>query len=260
MRVGTGIQPYPELEAIAVAAALEGAAVIRASDGRLGDVRMKSGPTDPVTALDLEVERVVRDHLAKVTPEAAILGEELGRTAGTSRLGWVLDPIDGTVNLTYDLPVVGVSLAATSDGEVVASAIVDVVRGETFSAFSGGGARREGQPIRPTSVGLLADSLVATGFAYAAESRASESGAVGRVLPAARDVRNFGSTALHLCWVACGRLDGYFQRGMPWWDYAAGALIAHESGARVQTPSPGNGELLVASSPHIFEALLALVA
>ncbi len=81
-----------------------------------------------------------------------------------------------------------------------------------------------------------------------------------RVLPAARDIRCFGSSALHLCWVACGRLDAYYQRDSKRWDYAAGALIAAEAGATVVRPSPDNGELLVAASPRIFEPLLALLA
>jgi myo-inositol-1(or 4)-monophosphatase len=221
---------------------------------------MKSSPTDPVTALDLQVEQAIREHLAQRTPGASFLGEEEGDRRGDSPLGWILDPIDGTVNLTYGVPIIGVSLAATLDGEVVAGAVVDVWRDEVYGAALGAGARRDGSAISPSSVDQLSAALVATGFAYTATGRAAQVEAFARVLPAARDVRCFGSSALHLCWVAGGKLDAYYQRDMKLWDYAAGALIATESGARLEHPSPANGELMVAASPRIFEPLLALLA
>jgi myo-inositol-1(or 4)-monophosphatase len=258
--VRTGVPPPGTLETIAIGAVAEGARLIREAAGKLGSVRMKSSPTDPVTALDVEVEQAIRESLQHRTPGASFLGEEHGDSEGKSPLGWVLDPIDGTVNLTYDLPVVGVSLAATVDGEVVAGAVADVLRNEIFSASAGLGARRDGSTIGPTAVVSLADALVATGFAYSADRRARETEWFRRVLPAARDVRCFGSSALHLCWVACGRLDAFYQRSMERWDFAAGALIARESGARVAYPTAGNGELLIAASPRVFEALLELVA
>lgn len=248
-----------ELEAIAIEAAAEGATTIRDATGQLGSIHTKSSPTDPVTALDLAVEQVVREHLARRTPGASFLGEEEGVKAGDSRLGWILDPIDGTVNLTYDLPLIAVSLAATLDGEVVAGAVVDVWRDEVFSAAAGGGARRDGATIAPSAVAELAQALVATGFDYSSHGRAAEVEPFGRVLPAARDIRCFGSSALHLCWVACGRIDAYYQRNMKRWDYAAGAIIAAESGASLEPPSEQNGQLMLAASPRIFEPLRQLL-
>jgi myo-inositol-1(or 4)-monophosphatase len=248
-----------ELEAIAIEAVARGAATVRAAAGELGTIGTKSSATDPVTELDVEVEQVVRRFLATATPGAAFLGEEEGSRAGESSVGWILDPIDGTVNLTYDLPVISVSLAATLDGGVVSGAVVDVWRDEVFSAASGTGARLDGRAVRPSAVAFLAEALVATGFAYSAEGRAGEARDVARVLPAARDIRCFGSTALHLCWVACGRLDAYYQRGAKVWDYAAGALIAAESGARLARPTVANGELLLASSPLVFDPLERLL-
>jgi myo-inositol-1(or 4)-monophosphatase len=253
------IPALADLEAIAVEAASRGAATIRAAAGRLGSIHMKSSPTDPVTALDLAVEQVIREHLARRTPGASFLGEEEGDRRGDTSLGWILDPIDGTVNLTYDVPIIGVSLAATMDGEVVAGAVVDVWRDEVYGASLRSGARQDGSTIAPSTVDRLSGALVATGFAYTAEGRAAQVEAFGRVLPAARDIRCFGSSALHLCWVASGRLDAYYQRDMKLWDYAAGALIAAESGARLERPSPANGELMVAASPLVFEPLLALL-
>jgi len=249
-----------ELERIAIEAAAAGAHAIRAAAGDLGAVRTKSSPTDPVTALDVEVERGIQAALAQRTPQASFLGEERGDTIGRSSLGWILDPIDGTVNLTYELPFFAVSLAATVNGDVVAGVVIDVSRDEVFSAASGGGARLNGEAIGPSAVAGLEEALVATGFSYASGTRAAESEHLGRVLPVARDIRCFGSSALHLCWVGCGRLDAFYQRDMKRWDHAAGALVALEAGARVEPPTPQNGELMVAASPQVFDALLRLVA
>ncbi len=240
-------------------AAGEGAEVIRAAAGQLGIIGTKSTPTDPVTALDVAVEQTIRDRLERSTPGAGFLGEEEGSHAGDSAVGWILDPIDGTVNLTYGIPIICVSLAATIDGRVVAGAVIDPWRGEVFSAARGMGARIGGTPITTSAVDGLASALVATGFAYASEGRRAQVEAVGRVLPAARDVRCFGSSAIHLCWVANGRLDAFYQRGMQRWDYAAGALIAEEAGARVEHPTPANGQLMVAASPRVFDPLVALL-
>ncbi len=256
----TRLPTPPELEAIAAEAAARGADVIRTAAGALGSIGTKSSPTDPVTALDLAVEQVVREHLARRTPGASFLGEEGGAHIGDSALGWILDPIDGTVNLTYDVPFIGVSLAATIDGVVVAGAVVDVWQDETYSAASQRGARRAGVAISPSDSQELGQALVATGFEYSAQGRAAQVEAFGRVLPAARDIRCFGSSALHLCWVACGRVDAYYQRHANRWDYAAGALIALEAGARVELPSEHNGQLLLAASPGVFEPLLRLLA
>jgi myo-inositol-1(or 4)-monophosphatase len=250
----------PDLEVIAIEAAGEGARVIRAAAGDLGTVRTKSTPTDPVTSLDLASERAIRAVIERRTPNASVVGEEDGVVAGSSDVGWVIDPIDGTVNLTYDLPVMSVSVAATLGGQVVAGSVVDVLRGDVYSANRGGGARRGGSSISASEVHEIADSLVGTGFAYTPAGRADEAVYLHRVLPAARDIRCFGSAALNLCWVACGRLDGFYQRNMQHWDYAAGALVAAEAGARLEWPTAANGRLMVASGPSIHEALRRLVA
>ena len=249
-----------DLEAIAIEAASAAARAIRAETGAIRAIRTKSTPTDPVTHLDLEAERVIRAVLVRRTPGASILGEEDGDTAGSSAIGWVIDPIDGTVNLTYGLPIVSVSVAATIDGVVVAGCVVDIQRDEVFSASAASGARLDASPIAVTSAEDLAASLIGTGFDYASEGRVLEAECFSRILPAARDVRCVGSAALNLCWVACGRLDGFYQRNMQYWDHAAGALIAAEAGARVQAPTPDNGRLMVVANDRIFGSLLRVVA
>ena len=153
-----------------------------------------------------------------------------GRRPAGRDLQWVVDPLDGTVNFLYALPVVAVSVAAAVDGAVVAGAVVDVVGAETWSAAVGHGARLDGDPIGVSTCPALDHALVTTGFSYRAEIRRRQGDVVGRLLPAARDIRCFGSAALQLCWVGAGRADAYFERDIKLWDYAAAALIAARSG------------------------------
>jgi myo-inositol-1(or 4)-monophosphatase len=145
------------------------------------------------------------------------------------------------------------------DGEVVAGAVVDVLRDELFTAHHDGGARRNGEPIAVSGCASLPEALVATGFSYRADLRSLQGEVAQRLLSRARDLRCFGSAALELCWVACARLDGYFQRDTEIWDRAAGALIAHEAGARVELPCPENNDLVVAAADGVFDALWSAV-
>lgn len=250
----------PALEETAAAVAMRAAARVRAAVGTARTVRTKSSATDVVTRTDLDVERMIRADLAERAPGSSLDGEEFGQQGGISEVGWIIDPIDGTVNFLYDLPVVSVSIAATLSGTIVAGAVVDVLRGETFSASRGGGARRDGIPIHVNAPQRLAEALLATGFSYDAGIRFTQGAVLQRVVGRARDVRGFGSAAMHLCWVACGRVDGYWEADLKRWDVAAGGLIAAEAGARVRTPWTTGGMLTVAASPGIFDDLYALIA
>jgi myo-inositol-1(or 4)-monophosphatase len=252
--------PEPaELERIAAETARAAAALVSPAYGNPGPVGRKSSPTDIVTQTDLRAEQLVRQLLAERTPGAGFLGEEGGKSAPAARLQWVIDPLDGTINFLYGVPLFAVSIAAAVDGEVVAGAVVDVLRNELFSARSGGGARRDGKPISVSTCAALTRALVATGFSYRAELRALQGEVAQRLVSRARDLRCFGSAALELCWVACARLDGYFQRDTEIWDRAAGALIAHEAGARVELPCPENDDLVIAAPLTIFEDLWGAV-
>jgi myo-inositol-1(or 4)-monophosphatase len=255
---GAGSAPA-ELERIAGHTARAAAILVTAAYGSADPVRRKSSPTDVVTQTDLRAEDLVRQLLEEATPAAGVLGEEVARTDPGARLQWVIDPLDGTVNFLYGVPLFAVSIAAAVDGEVVAGAVVDVLRDELFSAHLGGGARRNGESISVSSCASLPDALVATGFSYRAELRSLQGEVAQRLLSRARDLRCFGSAALELCWVACARLDGYFQRGTEIWDRAAGALIAQEAGARVELPCPENEDLVIAAPHGVFEDLWAAV-
>ena len=248
-----------ELERIASATARAAAAVVADADGRARAVGHKSSPTDVVTETDLRAEDLVRRLLSEATPGAGVLGEEGGMTAPAARLQWVIDPLDGTVNFLYGVPIFAVSIAAAVDGEVVAGAVIDVLRDELFSARLGGGALRNGERISVSSCASLPEALVTTGFSYHADLRAAQGEVAHRLLSRARDVRCFGSAALELCWVACARVDGYFQRDTEIWDRAAGALIADEAGASIEMPCPENDDLVIAAAPGVFDALRSVV-
>jgi myo-inositol-1(or 4)-monophosphatase len=248
-----------ELERLAAATARTAATLVTAGYGQPHQVRQKSSPTDEVTQTDLRAEELIRRLLREATPEAGVLGEEGETTEPGARLQWVIDPLDGTVNFLYGVPLFAVSIAAALDGEVVAGAVVDVLRDELFSACLGGGARRDGEPIEVSACTSLPNALVTTGFSYQAEVRALQGEVAHRILSRARDIRCFGSAALELCWVACARVDAYFQRDTEIWDRAAGALIAAEAGARTELPCPENDDLVIAAAPGIFDDLWTVV-
>ena len=249
------------------------AEVFGADAGAGGDaaVQTKTTPTDPVTVVDTETERLLRDRLAQLRSGDAILGEEIGGPADPPTSGavtWVLDPIDGTVNFVYGIPSYSVSVAAQVEGVSVAGAVADVVGGRLYSAATGLGAHVtdvEGtRPLRCSAVDDLSLALVGTGFAYSTRRRTVQAELVSKILPVVRDVRRIGSAALDLCMVAAGRLDAYYEHGLHVWDSAAGALIAAEAGARVVLPDPGdperNAALVVAAAPGIADQLLAALA
>lgn len=226
-------------------------------------MKSKSTPTDPVTIVDTETERLLRDRLAELRPGDPIVGEEEGGSAvgHRGRPTWVLDPIDGTVNFVYGIEAYAVSVGVQVDGRSVAGAVANVPTGEVFSAALGEGAhlRRDGvsMALRCNDVSDVSMALVGTGFGYSPEQRRQQAEVLARLLPGVRDVRRVGSCALDLCMVAAGRLDAYYELGVNVWDWAAGALVAEEAGARMLLP-PLEGEaegsgLIVAAAPGIAD-------
>ena len=224
-------------------------------------VRAKSTPTDPVTVVDTETERLLRVRLAELRPGEHILGEEEGgSTGGSDRLTWVLDPIDGTVNFVYGIETYAVSVGVQRGGASLAGAVANVPTGAVYSAALGHGAsvQRAGvtTPLGASSAVELSMSLVGTGFSYAPEQRIRQAEILTRLLPVVRDVRRMGSCALDLCMVAAGLLDAYYEDGVHVWDWAAGALIAAEAGASLRLPpADGGAGLIVAAAPGVADAL-----
>ncbi len=222
----------------------------------------KSTQTDMVTSMDRASEQHIVDGIRAARPDDAIVGEEGTDHEGTSGVRWIIDPLDGTTNYLYAVPAYAVSIAVEVDGVVVAGVVADPSHRETFAATLGGGATCNGRPIACSDVQSLAQALVGTGFSYDAARRTRQGHVVAQLLPRARDVRRFGAAALDLCWVACGRLDAFYERGLQRWDLEAGALVAREAGAVTGdlAGGPASTAFTLASAPAVFDDLRALLA
>jgi len=217
----------------------------------------KSTATDMVSEMDRASERLIVEALLAARPDDGIVGEEGAARAGTSGLRWVIDPLDGTTNYLYGLPGWNVSIAAEDADGVVAGVVADAVRAEVFTATRGGGAFLDGRSITCSTADDLGTALIGTGFGYAVERRRAQGRVVGGLLPLVRDIRRAGAAALDLCSVACGRLDGYYEKGLSWWDLAAGGLVATEAGATLSSldGQPVRAGAVVAAGPRLITPL-----
>ncbi|MCM2578871.1 inositol monophosphatase family protein [Streptomyces meridianus] len=251
-----------ELLGIALEAAHRAGELLR--DGRpadLGVAATKTSSIDVVTEMDLAAEKLITGFLGERRPEDGLLGEEGADTRGSSGVRWVIDPLDGTVNYLYGLPSWAVSIAAQRDGETLVGVVTIPMRGETFRAVQGAGARLGDRPLACRTAPRLEEALIGTGFGYLTERRAAQGEVVRRLLPKVRDIRRGGSAATDLCDLAAGRFNGYYERGLNPWDFAAGELIAREAGALTggRPGDPLSGELAVAGAPGVFEPLQRLL-
>jgi myo-inositol-1(or 4)-monophosphatase len=239
-----------------------GALLLESRPHRSAGAGTKTSGTDIVTDADRASESLIVEGILAARPDDGILAEEGSTRPGTSGVRWVIDPLDGTTNYLYGFPVWVVSVAVEVDGVTQAGVVADPSHGETFSAVRGAGAWRNGERVRVSGATDLAVSLVGTGFAYRPARRAEQALALPVVLPAVRDIRRAGAAALDLCWVACGRLDGYFETGLKQWDMAAGLLVASEAGAVTCgfDGGPASGASAVAATPGIARELLGLLA
>ncbi len=221
----------------------------------------KSTPTDPVTEFDRAAEAAIVETLRARRPDDSIVGEEGAGHEGSSGLEWHVDPIDGTVNFLYDLPAWCTSIAVVDEHGPLAGAVYVPVTDELFSAARGSGATRNGVPIRCSAASTLAMSLIGTGFNYAPATRERQARRLAALLAQVRDVRRYGSAALDLCMVACGRLDAYYEEYLNSWDLAAGVLIASEAGAVTSNfgDGPADPDATVAAAPAIHRPLLHLI-
>jgi len=219
-----------------------------------------------VTQADLASEKLICDHLHRILPTATFLREE-GESTGDefSPEVWVVDPLDGTNNFAHGIPQFSVSIALVRDGQFQLGVVFDPNRQELFSAWKGGGAWLNGKPIHVSKRATLQQSVVCTGFYYdRGELVRKTLGTIERLfMTNVRGIRRLGSAALDLSWVACGRLDGYFEYQLGTWDYAAGALLVAEAGGQCcdrngadMTISAGN---VIASNALIHKDLVDIV-
>lgn len=232
--------------------------------GRVDISATKSSPTDVVTAIDEECERLIRARILDARPNDSFRGEEGDDIHGSSGVEWIVDPIDGTVNFVYGLPFYAVSIAAAVDGEVEVGYVINIANADEYTAIRGRGsfAHTEDGPLRLQApvVERLDHVLVATGFNYVPAIRAAQADAVARMLPQVRDIRRVGSAALDLCGLAAGRFDAYVEQGLMPWDLAAGGLIASEAGIEISGVDGLPGERLVmAAHPSVSGEFFDLV-
>ena len=253
----------PLLVATAVEAALKAGGIQKSRFG--SDMRVdKKGAIDLVTEVDVAVERMVRQLVSERFPGHHILAEELGQAGdGEARGGycWILDPLDGTTNYAHGMPVFCTSLALELDGAVVLGVVYDPMRGELFTAERGEGAFLNGARLKVSTVDRLIDALLVTGFPYDVHQTTEEIvGLFGAFISTAQAIRRLGSAALDLCYVAAGRMDGFWEEQLKPWDVAAAALVVEEAGGRVtgMDGSPfdcRSGQLLASNGPLHGEML-----
>jgi myo-inositol-1(or 4)-monophosphatase len=218
----------------------------------------KSSATDLVSDADREAERVIRELLEAERPDDGLLAEEGSDVSATSGRRWLVDPLDGTVNFLYGFPAWAVSVALEDAGEAAVGVVLDPLRDECFSAARGEGANLNGSSLSVSAETDLSRAMLATGFSYEPERRARQAGLMLELLPRVRDIRRAGAAALDLSYVAAGRVDAYYERGLNAWDWAAGRLIVEEAGGVVADLDGDPHGLAAAATPELQSALLEL--
>jgi myo-inositol-1(or 4)-monophosphatase len=236
-----------------------GALLLARFGGPARGVEVKSTSTDMVSAADRDAEALIHSILRDERPEDGLLAEEGGHAPAESGRRWVVDPLDGTTNFLYGFPQWAVSVALEDGDGGVVGVVFDPVRVEEFSAERGAGATLNGDRLsmHPRAE-LLQTALLATGFGYDAERRSKQGLVLGGVLPRVRDVRRAGAAALDLCWLAAGRVDAYYERGVNHWDWAAARLVVEEAGGAV-ADLDGEPHGLAAAHRSLLPSLLDLL-
>jgi myo-inositol-1(or 4)-monophosphatase len=243
-------------------------AILREGHGRAHTPERK-GRIDLVTEYDRRSERLVIEGLRRRFPGHAILAEESGAHAGgpaeaPEAVRWVVDPLDGTTNFAHNYPFFCVSIAAESGGRVVAGAVYDPVRDESFAAAAGHGAALNGRAIQVSDITRVEDALLVTGFPYDVREHPERSlPRFEAFLVRAQAVRRDGSAALNLCYLACGRFDGFWESSLAPWDTAAGTLLVREAGGLVTAYDGGefrlDGRQILASNGRLHEEMKTIL-
>jgi myo-inositol-1(or 4)-monophosphatase len=220
----------------------------------------KTSATDPVSDADREAERVIRELLTSERPDDGLVGEEGSRVDGNQDRRWIVDPLDGTVNFLYGLRAWGVSIALEDSDGLAAGVVFNPVSGECFAAERGKGVTMSGRPIHVTDCRSLDRAMVATGFSYESEQRAEQAKLLVQLLPRIRDLRRAGAAALDLAYVAAGRVDAYYERGLKRWDEAAGLLLVREAGGVTADLEGEPHGVVAAATPELLDELMPFVA
>jgi myo-inositol-1(or 4)-monophosphatase len=248
---------------IGLAATWEGAKILRKYFGKLTGVN-KKGAIDLVTEADLESEKAIINIIQTAFPEHSVLAEESGLNQGNAENQWIIDPLDGTTNFAHELGIYAVSIAFSYMDEISLGFVLNPISGELFTAEKGNGAKLNGFPISVSNTQKVSESLLVTGFPYNhPEIIDAIMFRFCRCTKAAQGIRRLGSAALDLCFVACGRFDGFWEQNLKPWDTAAGTLIAEEAGARVTdfsgNPYHINQKEILATNNKIHQEMTGLL-
>lgn len=225
----------------------------------------EKGRNDFVTEVDHRAEQAIIDVIHDHYPDHAILAEERG-AVGENEYVWIIDPLDGTTNYFHGFPVFCVSIAVAQRNELQHAVVYDPLRQEIFTASRGQGAQLDGRRIRVSKQGALQHSLLATGFPFRGNENRMDQylGMLRAAMVSSAGIRRPGSAALDLCYVAAGRVDGFWELGLSKWDIAAGALLIREAGGRISDFSGSDRYLesgnVVAGNPKVYAALSKLLA
>ncbi len=218
---------------VMIRAARQAGEVLKDRFGKLEHIERK-GQINLVTEADKLSEKTIIGEFQRSYPDWGILSEEIGEIKKTGFPRFIIDPLDGTTNYAHNLPIFCVAIALEEDQQVLAGVVYDPLRDEMFTAILNGGAYLNGQPIKPSAISSLDDSLLVTGFPY--DIRENPDKYVpyfNHLLLRVQALRRLGSAALDLCYVACGRFDGFWEFGLGPWDVAASSIIISEAGAKV---------------------------
>lgn len=224
--------------------ALEAGRVLKDCWGNLQDIQEKEIPGDLVTDADKKSEDLIIHALKRYFPTHQILAEESGYSTNESDFQWIVDPLDGTTNYTHQFPFVAISIGLVYRGESILGVIYNPIMNELFKGAKGLGATLNGKSIQVSKVSGINSSLLATGFPYdRRENRDNNFAEFYHLTLLSQGVRRLGSAALDLCYVAAGRLDGYWEKGLKPWDIAAGIIIVREAGGTVSNYDLGDIQL-----------------
>jgi myo-inositol-1(or 4)-monophosphatase len=253
------MEKYDRFLSLASDAAREAGRLLRENVDKRGEVMFK-GAVDLVTHFDRESQDMIFRRLSSEFPDHGFLAEEGLTQTGSAPFRWIFDPLDGTTNFAHTFPVFCVSIALEERGAVVLGVVYDPMREELFTAVRGEGACLNGTPIRVSGISELGRALLATGFPYDVRtSRVNNVTEFSRFVVRAQAIRRCGSAALDLCYVACGRFDGFWELKLKPWDVAAGAIIIEEAGGRVTDfdgrPFDPFSQKALASNGHIHEEM-----
>ena len=251
---------------VAIEAALEAGKYLKYNVGKVKNIERKKGEeTNLVTEIDKQSEKLIIKKIRQHYSSHDILGEESGAHDAKSEYRWIIDPLDGTTNYTHGLPIFCVTIGVEHKGEIIAGAIYDPNTDEMFTAEKGKGAFLNGKRIRVSSADTLINSLLVTGFPYnVKENPGNVVDHFVHFLPVAQGIRRLGSAALDLAYIACGRLDGYWEVFLNPWDKAAGILLVREAGGKVTTFSGDEKDVIynpntLATNGLVHNDMLAVI-